>query len=49
MITFPKNKLGVCAGEAGRHSLRVAKPGKGGAISSADFEMFREKVLSAPQ
>jgi hypothetical protein len=49
MITSPKKRLGVCAGEKGTHSLRVAKPWQGAARLSAEFEMFRESVLSAPQ
>lgn len=45
-----KSGVGVCAGEAGRHSLRVAKARSNTAgIFSAGSEMFREKVVIAPQ
>jgi len=40
MITSPKKRLGVCAGEKGTHSLRVAKPWQGAARLSAEFEIF---------
>ena len=50
MITSPTKRLGVCAGEQGRHCLRVAKPWQQGSeIFSARLEMLRERLLSAPQ
>jgi hypothetical protein len=50
MITSPTNRLGVCAGEEGRHSLWSGEAlATDGVILSGTVEIFREGVLSAPQ